>query len=256
MPVSNARHPVPKVSVLPALTSSTEVAVVDGAAPLSIQKATTGQRPAQAPVVLVARPLPRVLLLHCGGTMGMDPKESFEQVCLGLSNQVYWWACCTLLAALPLCRGACLVQDPAGHIVLKPGTGGKYHTPGALKPGSMLGNLLNIVPELKSFACLDLKVAFNLGAWGGGVSGCANMPCLLTSCHAHLPTQLGTLCCRQQQCDTQALAAGVPACLVLVSVTGRVWFIQASILPCSWRRCLTPTATIMTHSCWRTALTP
>lgn len=55
------------------------------------------------------------------------------------------------------------MQDPAGHIVLKPGTGGKYHTSGALKPGSMLGNLLNIVPELKSFACLDLKVVFNLG---------------------------------------------------------------------------------------------
>lgn len=45
------------------------------------------------------------------------------------------------------------------------GTGGKYHQPGkseALKPGSMLGNLLNVVPELKSFASMHLKVAFNL----------------------------------------------------------------------------------------------
>ena len=33
----------------------------------------------QAPLILVARPLPRVLLLHCGGTMGMDARESFEQ---------------------------------------------------------------------------------------------------------------------------------------------------------------------------------
>lgn len=32
----------------------------------------------QAPVVLIARPLPRVLLVHCGGTLGMDAAASFE----------------------------------------------------------------------------------------------------------------------------------------------------------------------------------
>lgn len=55
---------------------------------------------------------------------------------------------------------------PQGHMVLKPGTGGKYHQPGkseALKPGKMLGSLLNMVPELKAFASLDLRVAFNMG---------------------------------------------------------------------------------------------
>lgn len=85
-------------------------------------------------MVLIARPLPRVLLIHCGGTLGMDATESYE-------------------------------LDLEGHMVLKPGTGGKYHQPGkseALKPGSMLGNLLNVVPELKSFASMHLKVAFNL----------------------------------------------------------------------------------------------
>ncbi len=30
-------------------------------------------------MILVARPLPRVLLVHCGGTMGMDAQASFEQ---------------------------------------------------------------------------------------------------------------------------------------------------------------------------------
>lgn len=85
-------------------------------------------------MVLIARPLPRVLLLHTGGTLGMDASESYE-------------------------------QSLDGHMVLKQGTGGIYHKPGkseALKPGSMLGNLLNVVPELRSFASLDLKVAFNL----------------------------------------------------------------------------------------------
>lgn len=36
-----------------------------------------GQRE-KAQTVLIARPLPRVLLVHCGGTLGMDATESFE----------------------------------------------------------------------------------------------------------------------------------------------------------------------------------
>ncbi|PSC69818.1 L-asparaginase 1 [Micractinium conductrix] len=98
------------------------------------QAAAQRKAPAVAPIVLVARPLPRVLLLHCGGTMGMDAAASY-------------------------------VQDVEGHMVLKQGTGGMYHKPGrseALRPGKMLGNLLTQVPELKSFASLDLKVVFNL----------------------------------------------------------------------------------------------
>lgn len=31
-----------------------------------------------SPLLYVTRPLPRVLLLHTGGTLGMDPEESFE----------------------------------------------------------------------------------------------------------------------------------------------------------------------------------
>ena len=87
----------------------------------------------QSPMVLIARPLPRVLLLHCGGTLGMDAQASYEQD----------------------------VRD--GHMVLKQGTGGTYHKPGeALRPGSMLGSLLTQVPELRAFAHLDLRIVFNL----------------------------------------------------------------------------------------------
>ena len=43
------------------------------------QAAAQRKAPAVAPIVLVARPLPRVLLLHCGGTMGMDAAASYVQ---------------------------------------------------------------------------------------------------------------------------------------------------------------------------------
>ena len=46
--------------------------------------------------MLVARPLPRVLLLHTGGTLGMDAGTSYE-------------------------------VDMEGPFVLKPGSGGTYH---------------------------------------------------------------------------------------------------------------------------------
>ena len=47
------------------------------------------------PTLYVTRPLPKVLLIHTGGTLGMDPETSFEQTC-------------------------------EGELVLKPGTGGSY----------------------------------------------------------------------------------------------------------------------------------
>ena len=71
--------------------------------------------------------LPKVLLLHTGGTLGMDSAASFE------------------------------VDD--GFVHLKPRTGGVYK--GGLQPGSMLDDLLGQVPELKTFAELDLQVVFN-----------------------------------------------------------------------------------------------
>eukprot|EP00891_Asterochloris_glomerata_P003765 jgi/Astpho2/3765/Aster-04942 len=46
-----------------------------------------------------------------------------------------------------------------GTVTLRPGTGGNFK--GTLKPGEMLGNLLNVVPELSAFANLHLEVAFN-----------------------------------------------------------------------------------------------
>lgn len=52
-----------------------------------------------------------------------------------------------------------------------PHPGGQYHKPGsseALKPGSMLGSLLQVVPELRSFASMHLKVAFNLDSCNVG----------------------------------------------------------------------------------------
>lgn len=137
-------------------------------------------------MVLIARPLPRVLLIHCGGTLGMDATESYEldleghmvlkpvgvphsnrwmdfvAVCMHspsgqgcLSAATHAVPTCTL----HLCQGCPSAATPPQ------GTGGKYHQPGkseALKPGSMLGNLINVVPELKSFASMHLKVAFNL----------------------------------------------------------------------------------------------
>lgn len=80
-------------------------------------------------VKTITRPLPRVLVVHTGGTLGMDPGTSYH-------------------------------LDASGKPVLAAGTGGTYA--GGLKPGTMLKNLLKVVPELSSIANLDLKVAFNL----------------------------------------------------------------------------------------------
>ncbi len=87
---------------------------------------------------------------------------------------------------------------------LPQGTGGKYHQPGkseALKPGSMLGNLLNVVPELKSFASMHLKVWEHLRALGckllprmlrllalGCCMACPCLPPLLSAFHNRLPS--------------------------------------------------------------------
>lgn len=81
--------------------------------------------------VLQARPLPRVLLIHTGGTLGMDPDRSFE-------------------------------TDTEGHRILKAGTGGEYTKANQLRPGNLLNNLLDRVPELTTLAQIDLHVVFNL----------------------------------------------------------------------------------------------
>lgn len=78
------------------------------------------------PMIMVPRPLPSVLIIHTGGTLGMDPVASFE-------------------------------PDVDGREKLK--RGGSFK--GTLGPGDMLNDLLNVVPELNEFANLHLKVAFN-----------------------------------------------------------------------------------------------
>ncbi|KAF6261849.1 Asparaginase/glutaminase [Scenedesmus sp. NREL 46B-D3] len=83
----------------------------------------------QGPHVTVPQPLPHVLILHTGGTLGMDAKESFDVD----------------------------PEDPH-HLQIKKGTGGIYS---GLEPGDMLANLFQQVPELCQFANLDLQVVFN-----------------------------------------------------------------------------------------------
>ncbi|CAL8461743.1 g1274 [Coccomyxa elongata] len=84
------------------------------------------------PLLMVSRPLPRVLCLHTGGTLGMDAEQSYEPDAVD------------------------------GHVQLKPGTGGSFSPAGALRPGAMLNNLLSAVPELRAFANLRLEIPFNL----------------------------------------------------------------------------------------------
>lgn len=74
--------------------------------------------------------LPKVLIVHTGGTLGMDSGKSY-------------------------------VPHPgSGKTGLAPGTGGSYK--GGLRPGTMLRNMLQFVPELSAFANIDLKIAFNM----------------------------------------------------------------------------------------------
>ena len=85
--------------------------------------------PLSVPLRTVTRPLPRVLVLHTGGTLGMDVSTSF-------------------------------VEATDGHVDLVAGTGGNY--PSELRPGTMLSQLLGAVPELGSLANLRLAIPYNL----------------------------------------------------------------------------------------------
>jgi L-asparaginase/Glu-tRNA(Gln) amidotransferase subunit D len=89
-----------------------------------------GKLTRSGPMLMVTRPLPRVLLLHTGGTLGMDPTASFEAY-------------------------------DGDDIHLRQGTGGVYPTAKQLQPGRMLADLLATVPELRAFANLDVHVLFN-----------------------------------------------------------------------------------------------
>lgn len=76
-------------------------------------------------------PLPRVLVLHTGGTLGMDVSTSFVESA---------------------------TRD--SHVDLVAGTGGNY--PPGLRPGTMLSQLLGAVPELGRLASLRLAIPYNL----------------------------------------------------------------------------------------------
>uniref|UniRef100_A0A7S0RJ05 asparaginase n=1 Tax=Pyramimonas obovata TaxID=1411642 RepID=A0A7S0RJ05_9CHLO len=80
--------------------------------------------------LLVMKPLPRVLIIHTGGTLGMDPTASYI-----------------------------VEHGDLNTVQLREGTGGSYAA--ALKPSQVLANLLNFVPELQNFANLDVQVPFN-----------------------------------------------------------------------------------------------
>ncbi|KAG2500713.1 hypothetical protein HYH03_001478 [Edaphochlamys debaryana] len=77
----------------------------------------------------VTKPLPRVLFLHTGGTLGMDPEEAFE-------------------------------EDEGHNLRVRAGAADVSYK-GQLRPGEMLSNLLTLVPELEKFANVDLQVLFN-----------------------------------------------------------------------------------------------
>ncbi|KAG2443698.1 hypothetical protein HXX76_002046 [Chlamydomonas incerta] len=90
--------------------------------------ATPGSSPRHGRLRTVTKPLPRVLFLHTGGTLGMDPEEAFE-------------------------------EDESHN--LRPRAGASDSYKGSLRPGEMLSSLLTMVPELDKFANVDLQVVFN-----------------------------------------------------------------------------------------------
>ncbi|GFR47448.1 hypothetical protein Agub_g9172 [Astrephomene gubernaculifera] len=112
-------NPNPSSSPAPSLGPS------DGAVP----PAPKARPPSLRRLRTVTRLLPRVLFLHTGGTLGMDPEEAFE-------------------------------EDEGHNLRVRAGaTESSYK--GSLRPGEMLSGLLTMVPELDKFANVDLQVLFN-----------------------------------------------------------------------------------------------
>ncbi|EFJ50143.1 hypothetical protein VOLCADRAFT_89234 [Volvox carteri f. nagariensis] len=101
----------------------------------------------------VTKPLPRVLFLHTGGTLGMDPEEAFE-------------------------------EDDGHNLRVKAGaTEASYK--GTLRPGEMLSSLLTMVPELEKFANVDLQVLFNKDSSRVGPSDWITIAKALDNNHPH-----------------------------------------------------------------------
>ena len=81
-------------------------------------------------IVYQTRPLPSVLVIHTGGTLGMSSQALEERYDL-----------------------------EGSPVVFKEGTGGDYTK--ALQPSKLLLNLVTVVPELRTFANLEVKVLMN-----------------------------------------------------------------------------------------------
>lgn len=101
----------------------------------------TARSISQGPVLFETRPLPRVLVLHTGGTLGMDPNASFIHSSSG--------------------DGPGSDGEGAASTHLREGTGGVYRSVSQLQPGRMLSDLLTKVPELRAFANLSVRVHCN-----------------------------------------------------------------------------------------------
>ncbi|GLC35534.1 hypothetical protein PLESTB_000197200 [Pleodorina starrii] len=123
--------PVRQPSSRPAALTATPTAPRSSPSPDPAPSALS-QAPSHRPhprLRTVTKPLPRVLFLHTGGTLGMDPEEAFE-------------------------------EDEGHNLRVRAGaTEGAYK--GTLRPGEMLSSLLTMVPELEKFANVDLQVLFN-----------------------------------------------------------------------------------------------
>lgn len=108
------------------------VKTVSGAAVAAAEAGGGAVADAAAAAAASTRRLPRVLLVHTGGTLGMDDDASYEPA---------------------------PADAPADDRPLRRGTGGAYAP--ALAPGRLLAQLLSRAPEIATIANVDVKVALN-----------------------------------------------------------------------------------------------
>lgn len=120
-------------------------------------------RAPEKPLIVFARPLPRVLILHTGGTLGMIPEESFESSVEGQTHLKHGTGG-TYAKQRALKPGATTNDGRKQEVVQSR----QYHRIDASPPvlmaaqtlhaGNMLNRLLSIVPELRTFGELEFLV--------------------------------------------------------------------------------------------------
>jgi Asparaginase, N-terminal len=182
--------------------------------------------PTPAPTLMVTKPLPRVLMLHTGGTLGMDPAASYEALDTGVSlrqgtggvyaggscfqcqaSSYYCWKISRHHAAadrqaLCVSRPGVLVQDNTHSFLWKttrslPVADDEYglcsrsewHCSGCagskgsgLRPGTLLKNVLALVPELSAYANLELQVVYNKDSSNVGPRDWKRLASILHKC--------------------------------------------------------------------------